>query len=72
MSKGFPAIRSPLQFLLTAKHWSIDYAVNIKIDSTLYHIYYRERGLIRLSFCPLLVIYIFLFNPLFKVLAYLA
>ena len=36
MSKGFLAIRAPLQFLLTAKHWGIDYVVNIKIDSTLY------------------------------------
>ena len=38
MSKDFLAIRDPLQFLLIAKYWDIDYVVNIKIDSTLYGI----------------------------------
>lgn len=44
MSKDFLAIKAPLQFLLTAKHWGIDYVVNIKIDSTLYGVILLGRG----------------------------
>lgn len=45
MSKDFLAIRAPLQFLLTAEHWGIDYVVNIKIDSTLYGIILLGEGI---------------------------
>lgn len=61
MSKGFLAIRAPLQFLLTAKHWGIDYVVNIKIDSTLYGFMLLGEGIDVPPPHPLLMICIYYF-----------
>lgn len=68
MSEGFLAIRAPLQFLLTAKHWGIDYVVNIKIDSTLYGIILLGEGIDILP-CSPPPHDLYLFFCLFKVLA---